>query len=41
VIAHPVRSLWQTATVGVRLLWDLTWTQRRPGAVFTITAVKW
>jgi HK97 family phage major capsid protein/HK97 family phage prohead protease len=41
VTAHPVRSLWQTATVGVRLLWDLTWTQRRPGAVFTITGVQW
>jgi hypothetical protein len=41
VTAHPVRSLFQTASIALRMLWDLTWTQRRPGAVFTLTAVKW
>jgi len=39
--AQPVRSLWQTATLGLRLLWDITWNQRRAGAVYTITGVAW
>jgi HK97 family phage major capsid protein/HK97 family phage prohead protease len=39
--AHPVRSLFQTASIALRMLWDLTWTQRRPGAVFVLTACKW
>lgn len=40
-VAAPVRSLWQTASWALRLLWDLTWNQRRPNAVFTITGVQW
>ena len=32
-VAAPVRSMWQTATISVRLIWDCTWTVRRTGAV--------
>lgn len=31
--ADPVRSLWQTASVGVRMLMDVSWTMRRTGMV--------
>lgn len=40
-VADPVRSLFQTASIALRLLWDMTWNQRRAGAVYTITAVGW
>jgi HK97 family phage major capsid protein/HK97 family phage prohead protease len=40
-IANPVRSMFQTASIALRLLWDLTWAQRRQGAVFTVTGVAW
>jgi HK97 family phage major capsid protein/HK97 family phage prohead protease len=40
-VANPVRSLFQTASMGVRLLWDMTWVQRRAKAVFTVTGVAW
>ena len=40
-VAAPVRSLFQTATIALRLLWEMTWAQRRAGAVFTITGVAW
>jgi HK97 family phage major capsid protein/HK97 family phage prohead protease len=41
VVAAPVRSLWQTASMGLRLLWDVSWNQRRANAVYTITGVAW
>jgi HK97 family phage major capsid protein/HK97 family phage prohead protease len=41
VTAHPVRSLFQTASIALRMLWDLTWTERRKNAIFVLTAVKW
>lgn len=31
--ADPVRSLWQTATIGVRMIMDVSWTMRRAGMV--------
>jgi RsiW-degrading membrane proteinase PrsW (M82 family) len=40
-VANPVRSMFQTASIALRMLWDLTWTQRRTGAAFTITGVAW
>lgn len=40
-VAAPVRSLWQTATMALRLLWDISWNQRRSNAVYTITGVGW
>lgn len=39
--ADPVRSLFQTASIGLRLLWDMTWKPRRTGSVQTITGVAW
>lgn len=40
-VAAPVRSLWQTASYGVRMLLDMNWTMRRAGMVQAITAVTW
>ncbi|MET3930578.1 hypothetical protein ABIE51_002465 [Lysobacter sp. OAE881] len=39
--ATPVRSLWQTVSIGVRMLLDLTWAMRRPGMVSAVTGVQW
>jgi hypothetical protein len=39
--ADPVRSLWQTATVGVRMLMDVSWTMRRPSMVQWIDTTTW
>jgi HK97 family phage major capsid protein len=41
VTANPVRSLYQTASAGIRAMWDLDWTVNRTGAVQTITGVAW
>jgi HK97 family phage prohead protease/HK97 family phage major capsid protein len=41
VVAAPVRSLWQTASIGVRMLLDMTWTMQRGGMVNTITGITW
>jgi hypothetical protein len=40
-IATPVRSLWQTASTGVRMIQPLSWGMRRAGMVQTIAAVNW
>ena len=40
-IAAPVRSLWQTASVGVRMLMDMNWAMRRPNMVSWMTGVTW
>lgn len=40
-VAAPARSLFQTASLALRLLWDITWVQRRTGSVQTITDVAW
>lgn len=39
--ADPVRSLWQTASVGVRMLMDVSWTMRRTGVVRWIDTTTW
>lgn len=41
VTASPVRSLWQTASIGVRMIWDINWAMRRTGLVAKITDVTW
>ena len=39
--ADPVRSLWQTASVGVRMLLDVSWTMRRTGMVQWVDTTSW
>ncbi|HYD66188.1 phage major capsid protein [Azospirillum sp.] len=39
--ADPVRSLWQTASVGVRMLMDVSWTMRRDGMVSWVNGTSW
>lgn len=39
--ADPVRSLWQTATIGVRMLMDVSWKMRRSGMVQWIDGTSW
>jgi HK97 family phage major capsid protein/HK97 family phage prohead protease len=39
--ADPVRSFWQTATIGVRMLMDVSWTMRRSGMVQWIDGTSW
>ena len=33
VVASPTRSLWQTASIGVRMMLDMNWTMRRTNMV--------
>lgn len=39
--ADPVRSLWQTGSIGVRMLMDVSWLMRRPGMVQWVDGVSW
>lgn len=41
VPATPVRSLWQTDTIGIRMRMPLNWAMRRPGMVSWMTGVLW
>lgn len=41
VVAAPVRSLWQTASIGIRMLLDMNWSMRRTGMVTWVTGVTW
>ena len=41
VVAAPVRSLWQTDTIGLRMIMDLNWAMRRAGAVAWVSSVTW
>lgn len=41
VVAAPVRSLWQTDTIGVRMRMPLNWTMRRAGMVSWMADVLW
>jgi HK97 family phage major capsid protein/HK97 family phage prohead protease len=41
VVAAPVRSLWQTASIGVRMIQDLSWAMRRPSMVSALSGVAW
>ena len=40
-VAAPVRSLWQTASIGVRMMLDMNWAMRRAGMVSWMTGVTW
>ena len=39
--ADPVRSFWQTGTIGVRMLMDVSWKMRRSGMVSWIDTTTW
>jgi HK97 family phage major capsid protein/HK97 family phage prohead protease len=39
--ANPVRSLWQTDSLALRLILPLNWTIRRPGVVAYVPGVTW
>jgi HK97 family phage prohead protease len=41
VLATPARSLWQTDSVGVRMLLDLNWGMRRTGVVAWTQTMTW
>jgi HK97 family phage prohead protease len=41
VVAAPVRSLWQTDTLGIRMIEQMNWLMRRPGMVAYVTGVTW
>jgi HK97 family phage major capsid protein/HK97 family phage prohead protease len=40
-VADPIRSFFQTATIGVRMLMDVAWKMRRTGVVQWIDGVTW
>lgn len=40
-VADPVRSFFQTATIGVRMLMDVSWKMRRTGMVQWIDGTTW
>jgi HK97 family phage prohead protease len=40
-VAAPVRSLWQTDSIGVRMLLDVNWILRRTGIVAWTQSVTW
>lgn len=37
----PVRSLWQTASIGIRMLLDMDWAMRRANMVAVVNGVTW
>ncbi|TGN90911.1 phage major capsid protein [Bradyrhizobium yuanmingense] len=39
--ADPVRSLWQTNSIGVRMMMDVSWVMRRTGMVQWINGTSW
>ncbi len=41
VVAAPVRSLFQTDSLGLRMILDLNWTMRRAGMVAFVAGVTW
>jgi hypothetical protein len=41
VTANPVRSLWQTDSLGLRLILNMNWALRRTGMVAVINGVTW
>jgi len=41
VVASPTRSLWQTDSIGIRMLWDLNWGLRRTGVVAWTQTMTW
>ncbi|MDI7921747.1 hypothetical protein [Ferirhizobium litorale] len=40
-VADPVRSLWQTASMALRVIMDLAWAKRRTNAVAYLEAATW
>jgi HK97 family phage prohead protease len=40
-VASPTRSLWQTDTIGVRMILQANWIYRRTGMVASMTAPSW
>lgn len=40
-MADPVRSLWQTNSIGIRMLMDISWKMRRTGMVQWIDNITW
>jgi hypothetical protein len=40
-VAAPVRSLWQTDSIGIRMIMDINWALRRTGVVALLTAPTW
>jgi hypothetical protein len=41
VVAEPAASLWQTDTLALCLILDMSWTLRAPGSVAWIENVTW
>jgi hypothetical protein len=39
--AHPVRSMWQTDSVSLRLVWPVAWVVRSPVGVAYVTGTTW
>lgn len=37
----PIRSLWQTDTIGIRMLLDINWAMRRTGVIAYTQSVTW
>jgi hypothetical protein len=40
-VAAPIRSLWQTDSIGIRAILSIAYTTRAPNAVSFITGVTW
>jgi HK97 family phage prohead protease/HK97 family phage major capsid protein len=40
-VAVPTRSLWQTDTIGIRMIMDLNWAMRRTGSVVWTDTMTW
>jgi len=40
-VAEPLRSLFQTDSLALRLIWDVSWVLRRAGACQFRTGVAW
>jgi HK97 family phage prohead protease len=41
VLATPTRSLWQTDTIGIRMLLDINWGMRRTGVIAWTQTMTW
>lgn len=41
VVAAPVRSMFQTDSLALRMILDMNWTMRRAGMVAFVTSVGW
>jgi hypothetical protein len=40
-VAAPTRSLWQTATIGIKFRFNASWSLRNPNALAWLTATNW